>query len=71
MAEYRTSKPRTPVVRKTDSTSAGVEHDVNELLERVPHLELLRAAAQSHEGADAGSPDNLLENFRSMMKQGR
>ena len=67
MAEYRTSKPRTPMVKKTDSMSAGIEHGVSELLESAPHLELLRNAARSDEGADAGSPDALLENFRSMI----
>ena len=69
MAEYRTRKPRTPMVRKTDNMSARVEHDVSELLERAPHLGLLRSAAQSDEGSDAGSRDALLEDFRRIVTE--
>ena len=67
MGEYRTSRPRVMTTKKTDRMSARVEHDVSELLKRAPHLELLRSDAQSYEGTDVGSRDDLLENFRSMI----
>ena len=69
MAEYRPSKPGTLVEKKADSTSDSVKHDVSELLKRAPHLELLRSAAQSDEGANMDLRDALLEDFRRMVTE--
>ena len=69
MEEYRPSKPRTLIEKKTNRTSARIKHDVSELLKRAPHLKLLRSAVQSHEGENAGLQDDLLEDFRRMVTE--
>ena len=63
MDEYRTRKPRTAMAKTTDSVSAEVESDLDELLKRAPHLRLLRNARLNEE-SNTGFQRDILERFR-------
>ena len=68
MGEYRTRKLRTPIAETSDKFSAGVEHELDKLLERAPHLEPLRNAARFNEESSADFQCDILEDFRRKLR---
>lgn len=62
------SKHRIPEVGTTDSISAEIEDDLAELLNRELRLRSPRNEARSKKAKSTGSQPDLLEKFRSKLR---